>query len=148
MNTQGVLETVIQPSKQELSRLKRVLAGLEGRYPFPALFDLSGCLIAAVRLHTYYGDVWGVLRNDNPHSGIVRRLQESQAQRGKLARARDASKGIYVGYVLVQATIVVSRHPVVVRVDDGFSRHVEVLDNGKGSIQGTWYRIIEELSSL
>lgn len=148
MNTQGELETALLPSTQDFLRLKRDLERLEGRYPFPALFDTRGCLIAALRLRTYYGDVWGVLRNDNPQSGIVRRLQESQAQRGDLARERDASKGIYVGYVLALATIAVSRHPEIVRLDGGFSRHVDVLDNGKGDVQGTWYRIIEELNSL
>lgn len=120
----------------------------EGRYPFPALFDLSGNLVAAKEVKTRHGWIWGVLKTDSPNSRVIKWFPGSKARNGKLAQKRDSEQGYYVGYVLARATIALDgplRYPVAVRLDDGFSRDVVVIDNGQGTEQGTWYELISEI---
>lgn len=120
-----------------------------GRYSFPALFNLTGNLVAAKQVMTRRnGLLWGVLKTDSPDSDIIEWFSESKAKKGKLAKKHDAKKGYYVGYVLAYARVGLMgtyRYPSAARMDNGFSRDVIVVDNGWGLTLGTWYELIDEI---
>jgi hypothetical protein len=121
-----------------------------GRAMFPALFDLEGALIAAKRVEGRHGMVWGLLGSDNPDDGITGWFGESNASRKGAARRNDAKKGYYIGYVMANAKAdlrgsnATSVRAVAVRTDGGFSRDVEIIDNGVGETDmHRWYDIYD-----
>lgn len=112
-----------------------------GRDEFPALFTTDGELVAAKLVDTRYGAAWGLLESDDPHSQFVGWFRESRAQNPATARRNDARKGFYVGTVLAPAKADIagsgtglagaaSCRVVHRRTDGGFSRDVEIVDNG------------------
>lgn len=118
-------------------RLEADIRQNDGRWEFPALFDLDGTLIAAKYLMTRYGSAFGILASDDPDSEIIRWFNPSQALREDTRRRNDARKGFYVGRVLAPAradltgATLVSVRAYAKRIDGGFSRDVQVTDNGQ-----------------
>jgi hypothetical protein len=119
-----------------------------GVWEFPALFDLGGNLVAAKQVTCYdsykYRHVtrWVVLENDDPQSAAVKWVTPSQAHNPDLERRNNAKKGYYIGAVEAPAKAAMggggtgmagmaSCFPIAVRTDGGFSRDVEIIDNGR-----------------
>lgn len=117
--------------------LKRYLEANSGKAIFPALFLLSGDLVSAMLVSSRYGISWALLTTDDPCGKISNYFKESQACNLGLARRHNAARGYYVGCIRTHGKIVsVGSSPSVsrlciVRSDNGFSRHVEILDNGQ-----------------
>jgi hypothetical protein len=119
-------------------REKAYLASRGGVDDFAALFDLSGNLVAAKLVTTRYGLTWGLLANDDPSSRIVGWVSAFPKRDSTMAR-----KGYYEGTVRCPAHVALagsgtglsgalSVRPYIRRNDHGFSRNVEVIDNGHG----------------
>lgn len=116
-----------------------------GGWELQALFDLDGNLLAAKELETAYGWSWGILENDDPSSRIVKWFNPSKAATPEKRRVNNAKKGIYVGTIKtdkVKAELggsgtglsgALSVRAYVRRTDGGFSRDVEIIDNGQES---------------
>lgn len=104
-------------------------------WDYHALFDLEGNLVPAKYLETRYGWSWALLASDDPDSRIIGWFNESSAQDPKRARANNAKKGFYLGLVRVPipapARGYIPSERAGERRDGGFSRDVEILDNGK-----------------
>lgn len=104
-------------------------------WDYHAIFDLEGNLIPAKYLETRYGWSWALLESDDADSRIIGWFNESAARDPKKARANNAAKGFYVG--LVRVAIPEPHRGYIPgerageRADGGFSRDVEVLDNGQ-----------------
>ena len=131
---------------------KRLQADLEeagGRATFPALFDLAGNLVAAKRVQGEWGYYWLLLATDDPNGRRCGWFGPSKAKDPRKARATDAAKGYYVGYVEAYAKAelaggnVTCLSAIAVRTDGGFSRDVIVVDDGQhdeyGEVLGRWY---------
>lgn len=91
--------------------------------------------MAAKLIETRFGMAWGVLASDDPWSDVERWFNESEAQNIARRVVANAKKGFYVGTVRAQAATKIvgglAAYPIVVRADGGFSRDVEIVDNGK-----------------
>lgn len=121
--------------------LDAAIAEQGGKWEFDALFDLDGNLVAAKLIDTRFGRAWGILASDDPRADIVRWFNPSQAQNEARARKANAAKGFYIGRVRAAAKArmggggrgfagMASCYPYAARQDGGFSRDVEVVDNG------------------
>lgn len=103
---------------------------------FPALFDLDGKLVAAKLVHVrsrfHHGTdtMWGLLQTDDPHGQIVGWVKAFPARQSTLER-----KGYREGRVMAPAKADLRGDKnvaaVIVRTDGGFSRNVQITDNGK-----------------
>ncbi|MFI9591136.1 hypothetical protein [Nonomuraea sp. NPDC052265] len=131
---------------------KRLQADIEeagGRAVFPALFDTTGNLVAAKRVQGEWGYYWVLLATDDPNGRTRGWFGPSKAKKAENARANDAAKGYYVGYVKAPAKAELAGGnatcltAIAVRTDDGFSRDVEIVDDGQhdeyGEVLGRWY---------
>jgi len=127
-------------NQQMTSRYLNLAAVAENGWKreFHALFDLEGNLIAAKYLevndnYAYKGTTWkwGILENDDPRSRIVQWFKESSAQKPETQVKNNAKKGFYVG--IVRVPVEVNRDYFTYRADGGFSRNVEIVDNGQGA---------------
>lgn len=103
---------------------------------FPALFTVDGELVAAKLIDTRYGSRWALLASDDPRSRYVGFFGESYAASETRRRATNARKGFYVGTVKAPAYVKLSGNgyslsPRLFRADGGFSRDVEIVDNGQ-----------------
>jgi hypothetical protein len=118
---------------------------------FPALFDLDGNQVPAVRqLNQYDNWSWRIL---DPHAPDSRRtlgwFHESNARKPGAARSNDAKKGYYVGraYAPAVATTGGNRTSFWAKVVHYFEgRYVpgEIVDNGIGATNlGEHYKIKE-----
>lgn len=118
---------------------------------FPALFDLDGNQIAAVReLNQYDNWSWRII---DPHAPHTRRtvdwFHESNARKPGAARSNDAKKGYYVGraYAPAKATTGGNRTTFwacVVKIDPEHYTPGEIVDNGIGATNlGEHYKIME-----
>lgn len=125
-----------------------------GGWVFPALFNLDGELVPAKWSSGQFGDFFGLLRTADPRSAFVGSFNPSRARTTTVkARARDAKKGYYVGYVLAPAKAELAGggqgmggaagvYAVARRTDGGFSPDVKILDNGVGATDvHRWYDI-------
>lgn len=141
-DTDGFVSQWAHGINGQLAARKADIAENGGRSNFPALFDLDGNLVAAKYLNGAYGMVWGILADDDPQSTIVAWFNPSKANNEATARANNAKKGYYVGQVRAAAHAytggsgrglsgAMSVHIVVARSDKGFSRDVEIIDNGQ-----------------
>lgn len=114
-------------------RLAARIAENGGTWTFPALFDLDGNLVAAKNIKTPYGYAWGILESDDPSSRVVRWFNESEARTAAVRNRNNARKGYTVGRVKAPARAelkggnIMSVTAVPVRLDDGFSRDVEIV---------------------
>ncbi|GAA2657469.1 hypothetical protein [Nonomuraea recticatena] len=133
---------------------KRLQADIDdngGRAMFPALFDTDGNLVPAIRVLGEWGYYWALLATDDPNGRRRGWFGPSKAKKAQTARANDAAKGYYVGYVMAPAKAELrggnasSLSAVPVRTDGGFSRDVIVVDDGQhneyGETLGRWYAI-------
>lgn len=117
-------------------RLAAQIAEAGGRAWFPALFDLDGNLVAAKLIDGRYGLVWGLLESDDPDSPFTGWFNPSRALDDDRARRNNAKKGYYVGGVMARAKAdlgggsITSVRAIAKRIDGGFSRDVEIVDNG------------------
>lgn len=113
-----------------------------GTWEFPALFDLSGNLIAAKLINGRYGMVWGILASDDAQGAVAEWFSPSKARNEATARRNNAAKGYYIGSVKTEAVAILtgsgqgfaglaSVSAMVWRPDHGFSRDVEIVDNGQ-----------------
>lgn len=118
------------------SNLKHYLDAHDGKAIFPALFTMVGELVAATLVSSRYGISWALLATDDPCGKINDYFRESRACNVDLACRHNAARGYYVGCVSTYGKIVsVGPTPsasrlAIVRIDDGFSRRVEILDSG------------------
>jgi hypothetical protein len=121
------------------ARLNAWLADRGGKDDFAALFDLAGNLIAAKLITTKYGLSWGILATDDPSSRVVRWIGADPKRESTMR-----NKGFYEGTVRCPAYVAFSGsgtglsgaltvRPYTFRLDRGFSRDVEIIDNGKGA---------------
>jgi len=119
-------------------RLKAWLAENDNKDNFAALFDLDGNLVAAKLVDTRYGLAWAILATDDPSSPITKFVSAFPRRQQTMSR-----KGFYEGTVRCGAYVALSGsgtglsgalsvRPYTRRVDRGFSRNVEIIDNGKG----------------
>lgn len=116
----------------------------DGKWEFPALFDLEGNLVPAVRCASQWGGhSWRLLSTDEVDSEVLGWVNESKAASEKTYNANMAKKGYYVGRVMAPAYATLggggrgfagmaSVSVIALRSDRGFSRDVEVIDNGIG----------------
>lgn len=116
-----------------------------GTAEFPALFNLSGELVAAKLVSVYdsykfrHVSKWAVLSSDDPDSEIVKWIKLSEAQDEERRIANNAKKGYYEGTVIAPAAADMaganktSVYITTKRIDGGFSRDVTIIDNGLGS---------------
>lgn len=145
-DTDGALSQWAHGLSGQKDRLQADIEESGGKAEFLALFDLEGNLVAAKLIDTRYGRAWGILESDDPRSKIVKWFNPSEAMKAVTARRNDAKKGYFVGYVAAPAKaelrggdlLTVSAVPV--RLDGGFSRDVEIVDNGHGEGSGNYYR--------
>lgn len=118
------------------ARLNAHLANQDGKSEFPALFDLAGNLIAAKLVTTRYGECWGILSTDDPSSRITKFVGAFPKRVTTMTR-----KGYYEGTVRCPAhaalagsgtgiSAALTVRPYIARSDRGFSRDVEIVDNG------------------
>lgn len=118
------------------ARANARLAAQGGCDNFRALFDLDGNLVAAKLVNGQYGLCWGILQSDDPSSRITRFIGAFPKRKSTMAR-----KGFYEGTVRCRAHVVLGGsgtglsgaltvRPHAVRSDRGFSRDVEIIDNG------------------
>lgn len=109
------------------------VAELGGVWEFPALFDLNGNLVAAKIVHSKFGysgkQCWGVLASDDPTSRIVKWLAFAPVRQSTLEK-----HGYREGTVLAPAIAAIrgekTAHAGIFRKDGGFSRNVEIVDDG------------------
>ncbi|GAA3173274.1 hypothetical protein [Nonomuraea salmonea] len=146
-DTDGFLS---QWASRMVAQEERLQADIEengGKAMFLALFDLDGNLLPAIlRPSRYYGrpDYWTIYADDDCRGRAVAFFTPSQAKNGRKARATDARKGYYVGYVMAPAkaelrgsnAACVSAVPV--RTGPEFSRDVEIIDNGQHGPELSW----------
>ncbi|MBO2461586.1 hypothetical protein [Actinomadura violacea] len=135
-----------------LDLLKADLAENGGKAMFPALFDTDGRLVPAKLITVNRGydtdDVFGLLPDDTGRGRFTGWFNPSKAERKGVARRNDAKKGYYVGYVMAPAKAelaggnVCTVMPVTRRTDGGWSKDVEIVDNGHGDTDlHRWYSI-------
>lgn len=136
-DTDGFMSQWAAGLSADKHRLAAEIAERGGRDYFPALFDLEGNLVAAKLVGTRYGMAWGLLESDDPDSSFTGWFNPSRARDEERARRTDAKKGYYVGTVLAPAKAdlagasLTSVRAVTKRIDGGFSREVEITDNGQ-----------------
>jgi hypothetical protein len=122
-------------------RLEADLAEAGGKAEFSALFDLEGNLVAAKIVKTVYGQAFALLASDDPRSRFRGWFNPSLAKTAERRRANDAKRGFYVGTVRARARAEIagegrglsgaaSAYVTTIRTDGGFSRDVEIVDNG------------------
>lgn len=120
------------------ARLNAYLASKDGKDDFAALFDLDGNLVAAKLITIRYGLAWGLLATDDPSSNIIQFITAFPKRESTMTR-----KGFYEGTVRCPAHVAMSGsgtglsgalsvHAFTTRNDRGFSRDVEIIDNGHG----------------
>ena len=120
-----------------LYRLQADIADKGGMWEFPALFDLNGNLVAAKEIETRYGWSWALLDESNLGGRFLGFFNESEARSETTRRRNNARKGYYVGRVRAAAYAVnaggnaLCVTAVVRRCDRGWSRDVEIIDNGQ-----------------
>ena len=116
--------------------LKAWLAENDGKDYFAALFDLSGNLVPAKLIEGRYGLCWGLLASDDPMGPITGFISAHPKRSSTMTR-----KGFYEGTVRCAAYVAMagsgtglsgalSVRPYTRRKDRGFSRDVEIIDNG------------------
>lgn len=141
-DTDGFLSQWASGITAQLHRAQADIAANGGKAEFPALYDLSGNLVAAKLVQTRYGVAWGILPDDDPDGRFVEWFHPSHARNQETARRNDARKGFYVGAVMAPANArmagsgtglsgCASAYVETYRTDGGFSRDVEVTDNGR-----------------
>lgn len=143
-DTDGFATQAASGLSAQLHQAKADIAAAGGTAEFPALFDRSGNPVPAKLVRTRYGTSWALLESDDPDSSITGWFSPSKAQDEDRRRATDAKKGFYVGAVRApanarysgggkgfagMATVSVQTY----RTDGGFSRGVQVVDNGQGA---------------
>ncbi len=117
--------------------LQARIAGDGGQAPMPALFDTDGNLVPAKLVSGRYGQSWGLLSDgDDPNSPFTDWVNCSNASTPEKRRAAMAKKGYREGAVWADAKAdlagsghglagAMSVHPVVKRLDGGFSKDAE-----------------------
>jgi hypothetical protein len=116
-------------SSRDQLQIEVVKAG--GKWEFKALFDLQGNLVPAKMIKSAYGWCWALIGNDNKFTGFV----GAQPKR----KSTLEKKGYREGTVRVKAKADIVGEgrglsgrawAAVVRLDGGFSKDAEIVDNG------------------
>lgn len=137
-DTDGFVSQWASGVMAEEARLNAYLARQDGCDNFSALFDLAGNLVAAKLIPTKYGMCWGILETDDPSSRITQWIGAFPKRASTMTR-----KGFYEGTVRCPAHVAMAGsgtglsgaltvRPYTTRNDRGFSRDVEIIDNGHG----------------
>lgn len=137
-DTDGFVSQWASGVMADKARLEAWLAARGGSDDFAALFDLDGNLVAAKLINTKYGLSWGILATDDPSSRVVRWVGACPKRESTMRK-----KGFYEGTVRCPAHVTLSGsgtglsgaltvRPYTARNDRGFSRDVEIIDNGQG----------------
>lgn len=122
--------------------LKAEITENGGKDVFPALFDLEGNLVPAKLIDTRYGRAWGLLPDDDPRGSFTGWFSPSNAATESYRIRNNEKKGYYEGTVMAPAAVTIaasgrglsgamSARPISFRTDGGFSREVDIIDNGK-----------------
>lgn len=134
--TDGFLSQWASGITADLARTRAEIVANGGRSTFPALFDLSGNLVAAKLIDAVYGLTWALLSSDDPTSKFAGFVTAFPKRTSTIAR-----KGYREGSVSAPAYAdtegsgtglsgATSVGVVVRRADGGFSRNVEILSDG------------------
>jgi hypothetical protein len=147
-DTDGCVSQWASGVMAEEARLNAYLASRDGRDDFAALFDLDGNLVAAKLIPTKYGLCWGILTSDDPSSRVTQWIGAFPKRASTMTH-----KGFYEGTVRCPAHVAMSGsgtglscaltvHPYTTRNDQGFSRDIEIIDNGHGAKpeRSGWHR--------
>lgn len=139
-DTDGFLSQWALGLSAQKHRLAADIAEDGGRAEFPALFDLEGNLVPAKLVRTQYGTSWAVLADeDDPHGEVAKWVGRSRTKSPERKIKAMEKNGYREGTVRARAKadIVGTGHGLsgtawvtTVRVDGGFSRDVEVVDDG------------------
>lgn len=140
-DTDGCMSQWANTVTADLHRRQAEIADNGDRARFCALFDLDGNLVPAKLVSGRYGRVWGLLPNDDPRASFTGWFNPSNAENENVRRRNNAKKGYYEGTVLAPAAArlggsgtgmagALTVHTVIYRTDGGFSRDVEIVDNG------------------
>ena len=144
-DTDGALSQIAHGLLAQELTLAAEIEANGGRYKFPALFDLDGNLVPAKLVQTRYGMAWGLLKDDNPRGRFIGWFNPSNAKKAETRRRNDERKGYRIGYVMAPARAELRGGNIAclmakaVRTDGGFSRDVEIIDDGT---QGTYYAYV------
>ncbi|GAA3027496.1 hypothetical protein [Streptosporangium longisporum] len=117
------------------ARLQAEIEEAGGRALFPALFDTAGNLVAAEHRQGQWGAYFALLDDKGRITGEW--FTPSKSKDARRARAADAAKGYYFGYVMAPAKAELAGGnascvtPIAVRTDGGYSADVEIVDNGQ-----------------
>lgn len=141
-DTDGALSQFASRINWRKEMLAAEIADNGGKWTFSALFDLEGRLISAKRFEGQWGWTWGMLPDDNPQSKFNKYLNESNAKSDNTFIKNMAKKGYYVGKVMAPARAelggggtgmggITSVQAYAKRTDGGFSRDVDIVDNGQ-----------------
>lgn len=150
-DTDGAVSQWASGMTAELERTRAKIAADGGKAEFSALFDTDGNLVPAKRVKTQYGMAWGLLSDpDDPRSSFTGWVSESRAATPEKRAQAMERKGYRVGKVKAPAGAELSApegatglsgassvYVKVYRRDGGFSRDVEVVDNGTGKAAST-----------
>jgi hypothetical protein len=149
-DTDGFLSQAASTVTAEIYETQAAIVDTGGRRPFPALFDLEGNQVPAVRFEGQYGMAWKLL---DPHAPDSRRVlgyfNESKARKPGVARMNDAKKGYYVGRAMAPAVADCAGNrssfwAIVRPVDPEAYVPGEIVDNGIGATNlGDHYKIME-----
>lgn len=141
-DTDGFLSQWASGLSAQRHRLAAEIADRGGRHEFSALFDLEGNMVPAKLVSTRYGTSWGILSDpDDPHGEISRWVGRSRAESLDKRRRAMEKKGYREGRVMARARADIVGHGhglsgsawvAAVRTDGGFSRDVDVVDDGTG----------------
>lgn len=147
-DTDGFMSQWAHGVMAQRERLAADIAEDGGRAMFLALFDTNGNLVPAKYIETRFGYSWALLSSDDPRSEFKGWFNPSKARKVGVARTNDAKKGYYVGYVMAPAKAdlgggnLTSVRAYPKRIDGGFSRDVEIVDNGQDETNiERWYKI-------
>jgi hypothetical protein len=145
-DTDGFLSQWASGLTARLARVRADLVDAGRRADFDALFDLDGNLVAAKLIEGKFGPVWGVLASDDPRARIVkwvnafpvyRKTMEKKGYReGRVLAGAWADISAPAGARGLSGVTQVSLHTY--RTDGGFSRDVEIVDDGSDPASRSW----------
>lgn len=138
-DTDGFLSQAANDTVARVYDLQAKIVERGGVSIFPALFDLEGNQVPALRVDGQFGMVWKLLDPEAPNTRrVLGWFNESKARKPGVARMNDAKKGYYVGraYAPAVATTGGNRTSFWARVahlDEDTFTPGEIVDNGHGA---------------
>jgi hypothetical protein len=139
-DTDGFLSQKANDVNAQVYEIQADLIERGGVAIFPALFDLEGNQVPAIReLNQYDNWSWRLLDPDAPNTRrTLGWFHESNARKPGAARSNDAKKGFYVGRAMAPAEASTNGNrstfwATVVKIDEDRYTSGEAIDNGVGA---------------